>query len=74
MSELGHAQLVNEHLQPLLCGKFAAVLAISADHGGQEVVESVVDLFGSGKAFGAALLPSFNDELECDQKYPLLLE
>ena len=35
VSELSHAQLVDEHLQPFLRGKHAAVLATTADHCGK---------------------------------------
>ena len=39
-----HAELVNEHFEPLPSGKFPAVPSIAPDHGRQKLVELVMDL------------------------------
>ena len=66
--EQRHAQLVDEHLQPLDGGKLTAVLAIASDHGREQLVELVVDLYAHLGAPGATALSSLNNEVERERE------
>ena len=66
--EQRHVQLVDKHFEPLARGKLAAVLAIASDYGGQQFVESVVDLYGYLGAPSTALLPCLGDDIEGEEE------
>ncbi len=70
MSKLGHTELTNKDGQPLLSGKLATVTSVSSDHGCQEFIEAMVDLFCGG-AGGMAALPSLHDHRQRKEQHTL---
>ena len=68
--ECWHAKLIDEHIQPLACGKLSAVVPIPSYHGSQQLVELVVDHLRGG-AGGATLLPRLNNHSHSEEQHAL---